>query len=59
MVYESEAERIRKWAEEKEKIGISEAIKMVPSGAWISLASSSLICAYAIITTYWNDKLGI
>ncbi|KAL3687359.1 hypothetical protein R1sor_013668 [Riccia sorocarpa] len=50
-VYAAETERLRKWAEGRERSSVTAAMELVPSGTWVSLFSSSLICAYIIFTS--------
>jgi chlorophyll(ide) b reductase len=49
-VYVAEADRLRLWAEGREKSPVTAAMEMVPSGAWVSLFSSSVLCAYVILS---------
>lgn len=49
-VYAAEAERLRLWAEGREKSPVTAAMEMIPSGAWVSLFSSSVITAYVILS---------
>lgn len=48
-VYAAEADRLRMWAEGRERSPLTSAMELVPSGTWLSLFSSSAICAYIII----------
>jgi hypothetical protein len=50
-VYAAEAERLRLWAEGREKSPVTAAMELVPSGAWVSLFSSSVLCAYVILSS--------
>ncbi|KAL2629337.1 hypothetical protein R1flu_014023 [Riccia fluitans] len=56
-VYAAETERLRKWAEGREKSSVTAAMELVPSGTWVSLFSSSLICAYIIFTSASNGNM--
>lgn len=49
-MYAAEAERLRLWAEGQEKSPVTAAMEMVPSGAWVSLASSFVLTAYVIFS---------
>ncbi|XP_002988833.2 probable chlorophyll(ide) b reductase NYC1, chloroplastic [Selaginella moellendorffii] len=48
-VYAAEADRLRVWAEERQRSNFASAMETVPSGTWVSLFSSSVICAYIIL----------
>lgn len=54
-VYAAEAERLRLWAEGRETSPVTAAMEMVPSGAWISLFSSSVLFAYVILSNMSGD----
>ncbi|CAK9222361.1 unnamed protein product [Sphagnum troendelagicum] len=49
-VYAAEAERLRHWAEGREKSPVTAAMELAPSGAWVSLLSSSVLCVYVILS---------
>ncbi|KAG0602584.1 hypothetical protein M758_10G025100 [Ceratodon purpureus] len=58
-VYAAEADRLRLWAG-REKSPVTAAMEMVPSGAWVTLFSSSVLCAYVILSTLsGGDSSGI
>jgi chlorophyll(ide) b reductase len=56
-VYAAEAERLRLWAEGRERSPVTAAMELVPSGTWVSIFSSSVICAYLILTSASNGNL--
>eukprot|EP00850_Spirogloea_muscicola_P009997 SM000057S18427 [mRNA] locus=s57:581288:584463:- [translate_table: standard] len=49
-VYAAEADRLRMWAEGEQQSPVSAAMEMMPSGAWVSLFSSTVICAYLVFS---------
>ena len=51
-VYAAEADRLRMWAEGegKRQSPLAAAMDLAPSSAWISLFSSSVICAYIMLS---------
>ncbi|KAJ7513557.1 hypothetical protein O6H91_23G004200 [Diphasiastrum complanatum] len=56
-VYAAEADRLRMWAEERQRSHITAAMEMVPSSAWVSLFSSSVICAYIILSSSSSSNM--
>ncbi|BBN07917.1 chlorophyll(ide) b reductase [Marchantia polymorpha subsp. ruderalis] len=56
-VYAAETERLRMWAEGRERSSVTAAMELVPSGTWVSLFSSSVICAYIIFTSSSNGNM--